>query len=112
MKKEFVKFDEWQKLNLRTAKILKAEDIEGADKLYKLTIDVGDFGKKTICAGIKNHYKKEKLIGKNIIFLENLEPRSIKGILSEGMVLAAEDDDGRVSLLTSEKDVGSGSKVR
>ncbi len=107
-----ISFEDWQKLNIRTAKILKAEDILNADNLYKLTLDAGEFGKRTVCAGIKQHYEKEELEGKSVVFLENLEPRKIKGILSEGMVLAAEDENGKIVLLSAGESMVSGSKVR
>lgn len=110
---ETVKFSEWQKLDLRTAKILKAEDVEGADKLYKLTIDLGkELGKRTLVAGIKTYYKKEELIGKNIIVIANLEPRQMKGLVSEGMLLAAGSKEENICILISpEKSVKPGMKI-
>jgi len=120
-----VSFDEWSKLDLRVAQIKKVEDIEGADKLYKLTIDVGELGERVLCAGIKEHYSKDELIGKQIIVIANLEPRKIRGIESQGMLLAAVSEDntaptgippkskvgGKVILLSPEKDVKEGMKV-
>ncbi|MEK6945298.1 MAG: methionine--tRNA ligase [Nanoarchaeota archaeon] len=108
-----VSFSEWEKLDLRVAKILKAEDIEGADKLYRLSLDVGkEIGKRTICAGIKPYYSKDELKNKKIIVFANLEPRKIKGIESQGMLLAASTSNhGKVILLTVEKDIETGSKV-
>ncbi|MEK6918202.1 MAG: methionine--tRNA ligase [Nanoarchaeota archaeon] len=108
-----VSFSEWEKLDLRVAKILKAEDIEGADKLYKLSLDVGkEIGKRTICAGIKPYYSKDELKNKKIIVFANLEPRKIKGIESQGMLLAASTSDhGKVILLKSKNDVFQGEKV-
>ena len=108
-----VKFSEWQSMDLRTGKILKAEDVEGADKLYKLTVDLGDLGSKTIVAGIKEHYKKEELKGKTIVVFTNLEPRKLKGIESQGMLLAAVSQDEKdVFLLKPDKEIEPGSKVR
>src|SRR3989344_4136192 len=87
---ETIKFSDWQKLDLRTGKILNIEDVEGADKLYKLSVDLGkELGKRTIVAGIKEHYKKEQLKNKTCIIFTNLEPRKIRGIESQGMLLAA-----------------------
>lgn len=107
-----IKYDEFIKLDLRVAKILEVEDIEGADKLYKLKINVGELGERTICAGIKQHYSKEDLVGKNIILLANLEPRKMKGIESQGMLLAAvSEDHSKVILLQPESDIDSGTKV-
>ncbi|MGA2130561.1 MAG: methionine--tRNA ligase subunit beta [Candidatus Pacearchaeota archaeon] len=112
--KETIKFSDWQKLDIRVGKILKAEEVEGADKLYKLSIDLGkELGKRTLVAGIKQHYAKEELKGKSIIVFTNLEPRKIKGIESQGMVLAAVSGDEKdVFLLQPEKKIEEGSKVR
>ena len=109
-----VPFSDWQKIDLRTAKILGVEDIEGADKLYKLSIDLGkELGKRTLVAGIKQHYTKEQLKGKTIIVFTNLEPRKLKGIESQGMLLAAVSSDEKdVFLLQPEKDIELGSRVR
>lgn len=111
---ETIKFSEWQKLDIRAAKILKAEDIEGADKLYRLSIDLGkELGKRTLVAGIKPYYKKEQLKNKNCIVFTNLEPRKIKGIESQGMLLAAvSEDESEVFLLQPEKDIKPGSRIR
>ena len=107
-----IDFSEWQKLDLRVAEIKKIEDIEGADKLYKLTLDVGELGERVICAGIKEHYKKDKLKGKKIIYLQNLKPRLMKGIESQGMLLAAVNEDHtKVVLLTPESDIENGARV-
>ncbi len=106
-----IKYDDFAKLDLRVATIKKVEDIEGADKLYKLEIEVGK-EKRTICAGIKQHYKKDELKGKQIIIVSNLEPRKMKGIESQGMLLAAvSDDHSKVTLISPDKKVDSGLKV-
>lgn len=108
-----VNIEDFLKLDLRVAKIIKVEDIEGADKLYKFTVDAGkEIGERTLCAGIKEHYKKEELEGKKIIIFANLQPRKLRGIESQGMILAAEDESGTVSLISPEKDVELGGKVR
>ena len=111
---ETIKFSDWQKLDIRAAKILKAEDIEGADKLYRLSIDLGkEIGKRTIVAGLKQHYKAEELKGKSCVIFTNLEPKNLKGIESQGMLLAAvSQDESRVLLLQPEKDIEPGSRVR
>jgi methionine--tRNA ligase beta chain len=102
----------WEKLDLRVAEIEKVEDIPGADKLYKLSIDVGELGKRTICAGIKQYYQKEELQGRKIILFANLAPRVMKGIKSEGMLLAASNEDkSKVILMQPRVDVDSGIKV-
>jgi methionyl-tRNA synthetase len=110
---DLVKYDEFAKLDLRVGTIKKVEDIEGADKLYKLSVDTGDEKERTICAGIKKFYTKEELKGKQIIVICNLEPRKMRGIESNGMLLAASTaDDSKVILLSPEKKIDSGSKVR
>ena len=108
---DIVKYDDFAKLNLRVGTIKKVEDIEGADKLYKLEVEIGK-DKRTICAGIKEHYKKDELKGKQIIVVVNLEPRKMRGVESNGMLLAAvSEDHKKVVLIGPEKKTDSGSKV-
>jgi methionyl-tRNA synthetase len=105
-----ISFDDFLKVDLRVAEIKACEDVEGADKLYKLTIDVGE--ERTIIAGIKLYYSKEELIGKKIAVVANLEPRKLRGILSHGMLLAASNEDkSSVVLLILDKDIPNGSKI-
>jgi methionine--tRNA ligase beta chain len=111
---ETIQFPEWQKLDLRVGKILKVEDIEGADKLYKFEIDLGKLGKRIIAAGIKQHYNKKELQDKNVVVLVNLEPKTLRGIQSQGMILAAVEEkngDEKISLISPEKDVEPGTKI-
>lgn len=105
---EKISFSEWEKIDLRVAEIKKVEEIEGADKLYKLKIDIGN-EERIIVAGIKQHYSKEELIGKKIVVLTNLEPKKLKGVESKGMLLAAVGKE--VVLITPEKDVEAGTKI-
>ena len=106
-----VDFKDWQKLDLRVAKIIKVENIEGADKLYKLEIDLG-LEKRILVAGLKPYYTQEELEDKIIIVFTNLEPRTIKGIESKGMVLAAVNkDESKIRLLQPDADVEIGSRV-
>jgi methionyl-tRNA synthetase len=109
MEKEKISFNDFMKLDLRTAKIIEVEDVEGKDKLFKLTIEVGS-EKRTLVAGLKEYYSKEEMLGKTIIIVANLEPKKLAGILSEGMLLAAEEE-GKVVLLTTDKEIPSGSKI-
>ena len=105
-----ITFDDFTKLDLRVAEIKACEDIEGADKLYKLTIDVGE--ERTIVAGIKQYYAKEELTGKKIAIVANLEPRKLRGTLSHGMLLAASNEDkSSVVLLTLDREIPNGSKI-
>lgn len=107
-----VNFEDWEKLNLRVAEIIKVEEIKGADKLYKLTLDVGELGEKVICAGIKEYYSKEELKNKKIIYFSNLKPRKMKGIESQGMLLAVVNKDhSKVILISPKKDIEVGSRV-
>lgn len=109
-----VNFSEWEKLDLRVGRIVEVEDIEGADKLWKLTVNLGEeIGKRTVCAGIKKHYSKKELNGKKIVLFTNLAPRKLKGIESQGMVLAAvSSDESQIILLAPEKDIEVGAKIR
>ena len=112
MTKETVNFSAWEKLDLRVAQIMNVEEIEGSDKLWKLELDVGKLGKKIICAGIKEHYSKEELVGKKIIYFSNLSPRKMKGIESQGMLLAAGSKETEVCVLISpEKDIDVGCRI-
>lgn len=105
-----IKFDDFKEMELKVGEILEVEDIPNADKLYELKVDTGE--ERTLVAGIKKHYSKEELIGKKIIVICNLEQRKLKGITSEGMLLAASDNDKEnVVLLTVDKDIENGSKI-
>lgn len=107
-----INFEDFTKLDLRVGEIKEVEDIEGADLLYKLKVSIGELGERTICAGIKKYYSKEELENKKIIVLSNLAPRKMRGILSEGMLLAAASKEENVCVLLSpEKDVKVGMKV-
>lgn len=108
---EFVKYPEWQKLDIKVGEILEIDDVPGADKLYKLKVDLGT-ETRTLVAGLKQHYPKEELEGKRCIVFCNLEPRTLKGIQSQGMLLAAvNDDESEVRLLEPDGDVELGSRV-
>lgn len=112
-----ISFDDFKKLDIRTARVLKVENHPNADKLYLVTLDLGtdDEGKtveKTLVAGIRQHYTKEELTGKTVIVLNNLEPAQIRGVESAGMILVASDKDKKqVIVLTTDKPIGPGSKV-
>ncbi|MEX2017394.1 MAG: hypothetical protein WD876_02885 [Candidatus Pacearchaeota archaeon] len=110
-----IPFNDWTKIDLRVGKILTVEEIEGADKLYKLSIDLGkEIGKRTLVAGLKPYYKKDKLKNKNCIIFTNLQPRIMKGIESQGMLLAAvSSDEKHVHLLQPDSiDIELGSIIR
>jgi methionyl-tRNA synthetase len=108
--KKLISYDDFKKLDLRVGLVENVEKVPKADKLYKLTVDLGT-EKRTLVAGLAEYYKAKELKGKKIIVLTNLEPKKLRGITSKGMLLAAED--GKVvSILTPEKDVKPGSKIR
>ncbi len=105
-----ITFDDFRKLEIRIGKIISSEKIEGADKLLKLEVDFGD-EKRQIVAGIAEVYSSEQIVGKEIPVLTNLEPRKIRGIESQGMILAI-DVNGKPILLYPEREVMPGSVVR
>lgn len=112
MTEGITEFSDWEKIDLRVAEIINVEEIENADKLWKLTLNVGELGERTICAGIKEFYTKKELIGKKIIYFSNLKPRKLKGIESQGMLLAASNEDhSEVVLIAPEKDIENGSRI-
>ncbi len=104
-----VSINDFKNLGLKIAKIIEARDHPNADKLYVLKIDLGD-KKKQLVAGIRNFYKTEELIGRQIVVVDNLEPATIRGIESEGMLLAAKDEKG-ISLLMPQREMQLGSLV-
>ncbi|HXV80422.1 MAG TPA: methionine--tRNA ligase subunit beta [Candidatus Binatia bacterium] len=104
-----ISIEEFRKLELRVATIRAAEHHPNGDKLMVLQIDLGS-EQRQICAGIRNHYTPEELVGRQIVVVANLEPAMLRGLESQGMLLAA-SDEGRVILLTPDKTVGAGSKV-
>lgn len=107
-----IQFDDFLKVDLRVAQIKKVEEIEGADKLYKLTVDLGELGKRIILAGIKEHYSKDELKNKKIVVVVNLAPRKMRGIESHGMLLAASiKEEGKCVLLTIDQDILNGTKI-
>ncbi|MFX1592885.1 MAG: methionine--tRNA ligase [Promethearchaeota archaeon] len=107
--KNLVSYEEFKKLDIRVALVEEVEKVPKADKLYKISIDLGT-EKRTLVAGLAEHYKAEELKGKKIVVLTNLEPRKLKGILSEGMLLAAVEGD-KVSILIPEKDLSPGTRI-
>ena len=104
-----ITIDEFRKVELKIATIKAAEPHPNADRLMVLQVDLGD-EQRQICAGIRNHYTPEDLIGKQIVVVANLETAKLRGLESQGMLLAASSDGG-VIILTPEKPVQSGSKV-
>jgi methionyl-tRNA synthetase len=106
-----VTYDDFAKLDLRVGTVLECEKVPKADKLLRFLIDDG-LDKRTIVSGIAKMYKPEELIGKQVVFIANLEPRKLKGIESQGMLLSAENFDGMLSLVMPQREVKPGSEVK
>lgn len=109
-KEKFINYEDFEKLGLKTAEILTAEKVEGADKLYKLQIKMGN-EEQQIVSGIADHYTPEELIGKMVVVVSNLEPATIRGVESKGMLLAASRKKELSLIIVDGKKVESGKKV-
>jgi len=109
--KPAIPYDDFARMDIRTATVLTAERVKGTDKLMKLNLDTG-MDRRIVVSGIATYFDPEKLIGKKVCLLANLEPRKIRGITSQGMILLAEDADGRLVFVTPEEDVANGSEVK
>ena len=107
--KEMIPYQDFDKLDLRVGKIIEADKHPNADKLVVMKVDIGE--PVTVVAGIKQWYNPQELVGRTVILLANLEPITLRGVKSNGMILAAEDENG-VSLLTVDRDVEPGSAIR
>lgn len=106
-----ISFDEFSKIELKVGTIIEAEEVEGSEKLLKLKIDLGEEEARQILAGVKQWYKPEDFVGKQVIVVANLEPKKMMGLESQGMMLAADTKDGPV-FLTVPKKVPAGTKIR
>ncbi len=112
-----ISFEDFEKVELRVGTILEAEEVPGSEKLVKQIVDFGDLGTKQVLSGIKKWYKPSQLIGKQFIYVTNLEPRMLMGLESEVMLICAADDEGaevghgKAVLLKPVKKVPSGAKV-
>ncbi len=107
---EKININDFFKVELKVAKVLEASEIEGADRLLRLRVDLGSETRQLV-AGIKKSYTPEELVGKHIIVVANLEPATLRGVESQGMLLAASTEDGPV-LATFDKAVAPGAKVK
>src|SRR3990167_5619224 len=104
-----VSFEDFSKLELKVGTVLEAEDLEGSEKLIKLKVDLGEESPRQILAGVKQWYKPKDFVGKQVVVVANLEPRTMMGIESQGMMLAADCEDGPV-FLTVPKKIPAGTK--
>ncbi|MGB9847845.1 MAG: methionine--tRNA ligase subunit beta [Minisyncoccia bacterium] len=105
-----INLEYFKKLDIRVAEIIEAKKVVGTDKLLELKIDIGG-QEKTIVSGIGLDYQPEDLIGKQIVVITNLEPKTFKGIESQGMLLAAVDENGKIALLVPDKKMAAGNKI-
>lgn len=103
--------DDFAKVELRVGIVLEAEDLEESEKLLKLKVDLGEEKPRQILAGVKQWYKPKDFVGKQVVVVVNLEPRKMMGLKSQGMMLAADSEDGPVFLKPTKK-VTPGTKVR
>lgn len=106
-----ISIDDFSKVEIRVGTVLEAEEVEGSEKLLKLTVDLGEEDPRTILTGMKEWKTPEDFKEKQLLFVTNLEPRKMMGVESQGMVMAADPDDGPV-LLQVERAVPNGTKVR
>ena len=105
-----ISIEDFAKLELKVAQIKEAKAHPDADRLLVMKVDTGD-GERQLVAGIRKSYEPEALVGKRVVIVANLEPATIRGEESQGMILAASDEDG-ISVLSPDRDVALGSKVR
>lgn len=106
-----ISFDDFSRLELKVGTILDAEEVEGSEKLLKLMVDLGEEKPRQILAGVRKWYKPEDFMGKQVVAVVNLEPCTMMGLESQGMMLAADCEDGPV-FLTVPKEVSAGTKIR
>ncbi len=108
--KELIDIDSFRKIRLRVGKVLSAEAVPKSKKLLRLSVDFGGEN-RTILSGISQYYKPEELNGKKMIFVFNLKPAKLMGLDSEGMLLCAQDKEGKLSVLTLDRDLQEGSDI-
>ena len=108
--KETIQFDDFAKIDLKVGTIVSAEKVDKADKLLKLEVDLG-FEKRTIVSGIALHFDPAAIVGKQVTVVTNLAPRKMRGIESNGMILMAEDADGKLQFVNPDVEVKNGSGV-
>ncbi len=109
--KDEITYEDFAKLDIRVGTVIAAEIIPETDKLIKCTVDFGDFGTRVIVSGIAQWKKPEELVGQQLPYIVNLTPRTLRGVESQGMLLAASDDSG-VALVISERHVENGTRLK
>jgi len=105
-----ISIDDFAKVQLKLAKVLAAEKVEKSDKLLKLRLKVGD-SERTVVSGIAKHYTPEDMVGKTVVIVANLKPAKLRGIMSEGMILCAENAEGALGLVTVNGDFPDGCEI-
>lgn len=110
-KENEISIDDFMKVDLRVAEVIRAEKMENADKLLRIQLDLGS-EKRQVVSGIARHYNPEELVGKKVICVANLKPAKLRGELSQGMILAGEDENGNLSLATVDENLPNGTKVK
>ena len=109
--KPMIDFETFSSVDIRIGEIKSAEKVEDADKLLKLSIDTG-VDVRTVVSGIAEHYSPEEIVGKKVSVLLNLAPRKIRGVMSEGMILIGESEDGSLKFIVPDGDLPNGSVIR
>lgn len=107
---EEVSFEDFKRLDIRVGNITSVEPVRRTEKLYKILVDLGGFGTRQTISSLVGYYEPEELVGKRIIFLTNLKQAKFAGEVSQGMLLAAETD-GRLALLTTDREIASGARI-
>lgn len=107
-----IDFDQFVAVDMRIATVTSVEEHPNADRLWVVQLDDGTAEGRTICAGLRDIYSAEDLMGLQVVVVANLAPRKLRGVMSEGMMLAADDEDGCVRLLTVSDAISNGSRVR
>lgn len=107
-----ITIDEFTRADLRVVTVATASAVAGSDRLLQLTVELGAGAQRQVVAGIAGHYRPEELIGRQVLFVANLKPAKVRGVLSQGMLLAAEDEEGRLALTTLDRPLAPGSRVR
>ncbi len=109
---QYITYEEFMKVDLRVGRVISAERVKGSKKLLRLVVDLGELGQRQIIAGLGKWYEPEYFVGKNIVVVANLQPKRIFGLESQGMLLAADVPDGAPVLLTTDKPVEPGARIR
>ncbi len=107
--KPIITYEQFAALDMRIATVIAVDEVAEADKLYKITLNVGELGERVIASGIKPWYSPQQLVGKQVIYLANLAPKTLRGIESQGMLIAANDD--KAVLLHPDVEVAPGSSL-